>query len=350
MVTLVTGATGFVGSAVVRQLLARGAPVRVIKRAGSGLANLKGLRVEVVTADLRDRGSLKSALKDVTALYHVAADYRLWVRDPEEIYATNVDGTRDLMVAAGEAGVGRIVYTSSVATLGIDPSGKPADEDTPATLDDMIGHYKRSKFLAERAVLDLAAEGLPVVIVNPSTPVGPRDVKPTPTGRMILEAALGRMPAYIQTGLNFVHVDDVARGHLQAFDAGRVGERYILGGEDLALSEMLAEVAALTGRKAPRLCLPRRAIYPIAAMAEGFARLSRGSEPFVTIDGLRLAKKFMYFTSGKAQRELGYSFRPAREAFRDAIVAFGIPLALQPVHRLRARAALPLSAPERAHH
>lgn len=329
MVTLVTGATGFVGSAVVRQLLRRGEEVRILRRARSDVANLRGLDVEPAIGDLTDRTSLKMALRGASALYHIAADYRLWVRNSEELYATNVAGTRDLLAFAGDMGVKRIVYTSSVATLGIDPSGAPADEDTPVSFDDMIGHYKRSKFLAERIAIDLAAAGLPIVIVNPSTPIGPRDVKPTPTGRMILEAALGRMPAFVQTGLNFVHVDDVARGHLQAFDRGRIGQRYILGGENLTLSEMLGQIASVTGRPAPRICIPRQAVYPIAAIAEACAQIFNGREPFVTIDGLRLARKFMYFSSAKAERELGYCHRPIGEAFQDAVVAFGIPTVRQ---------------------
>ncbi len=226
MTTLITGATGFVGSAVLRCLLNAGHAVRVLARPGSLQRNIEGLNIEVVAGDLRDPATLKQAVAGAHALFHVAADYRLWAPNPQEIYESNVSGTRNLLLAAAEAGVGRIVYTSSVATLGINADGSPANEETPATFTDMIGHYKRSKFLAEAEVRRLAAEeGLPVVIVNPSAPVGPRDVKPTPTGRTVLDAARGRMPAYVDTGLNVVHVDDVAQGHLAAFHRGRTGER-----------------------------------------------------------------------------------------------------------------------------
>lgn len=326
MTTLVTGATGFVGSAVLRKLLERGERVRVLKRLSSDIANLRGLPVEIQIGDLTDRSSLKRSLKDVDALYHVAADYRLWAPDPAQLYATNVEGTRTLMELAGDAGVGRIVYTSSVATLGLKAPAGAAAEDEPVALSDMVGHYKRSKFLAEDAVRTMAAQGLPVVIVNPSTPVGPRDLRPTPTGCMILRAARGKMPAYVQTGLNIVHVDDIAEGHLLAFDKGRVGERYILGGENLTLREILVQIAGLTGVPAPRLRLPHRAVYPLAAMAEGLARVTHAGEPFVTLDGVRLSQKYMFFTSAKAECELGYRFRPAIEAFEDAIRFFGLPL------------------------
>jgi dihydroflavonol-4-reductase len=236
------------------------------------------------------------------------------------MYRTNVDGTRALLLAAAEAGVGRIVYTSSVATLGRWADGRPANETTPAVLDDMIGHYKRSKYLAEEMVRELTSQqGLPVVIVNPSAPIGPRDSRPTPTGRMVLEAARGRMPAYVDTGLNLVHVDDVAAGHLLAFEHGKIGERYILGGENLPLGEILAVIARLAGRRPPRVRLPAAALLPIAVLAEAIARFRRSGEPLVTTDGVRLARKRMYFTSAKAERALGYSARPAEAALRDAI-------------------------------
>ena len=318
--TLVTGATGFVGSAVLRALLRRGEPVRVLVRPSSSLRLLEGLPVEVVVGDLADPAGCRGALRGCDALFHVAADYRLWVPQPEAMYRTNVDGTRELLLAAAEAGVSRIVYTSSVATLGLRADHLPSDETTPATLADMIGHYKRSKFLAEKAVRELIAEGgLPVVIVNPSAPVGPADVRPTPTGRVLLEAARGRIPAYVDTGLNLVHVDDVAEGHLRAFERGRVGERYILGGENLPLGEMLALIAHLVGRRPPRLRLPSSALLPVAVVAEAIARMGIGGEPLVTADGVRMARKPMYFTSAKAERELGYRSRPAVEGLRDAI-------------------------------
>ncbi len=323
MTTLVTGATGFIGSAVLRKLLEAGATVRALVRPESDRRNIEGLPVETVEGDLGDRASLERAVKGCTALYHAAADYRLWVRKPDELYKTNVEGTRNMMSAAGEAGVKRVVYTSSVAVLGLNADGSPADEDTPATVDDMIGHYKRSKFLAEKEVRRMVAEdGLSAVIVNPSSPVGPRDIKPTPTGRMVVEAAAGRMPAYVDTGLNLVHVDDVAEGHLLAFERGRVGERYILGAENLALRDILTEIAALTGRRPPRVRLPRNLILPVAVIAEGWARITGGGEPMVTVDGVRMARKKMYFSCEKAMRELSYAPRPAAEGLSDAVAWF----------------------------
>jgi len=323
MTTLVTGATGFVGAAVVRRLLARGTAVRVLAREASDRRNIAGLEVETVAGDLRDRASLEKASRGCVALYHVAADYRLWVREPEAIYRVNVEGSRDLLRAAAEAGVARMVYTSSVATLGLKRDGTPADETTPVAMGDMIGHYKRSKFLAEQAVRHLIAEeGLPVVIVNPSTPIGPRDVKPTPTGRMIVEAAAGRMPAFVDTGLNVVHVEDVAEGHLLAFERGRVGERYVLGGRDMTLAEILTVIASLVGRRPPRVRIPHDLILPLAHAAEAWARLRRKGEPFVTVDGVRMARKRMFFSSTKAESELGYTARPAEHALEDAVAWF----------------------------
>jgi dihydroflavonol-4-reductase len=320
MTVLVTGASGFVGSAVVRQLLARGERVRVLVRPASDRRNVSGLAVEIVEGDLRQASSLAAACAGCSALYHVAADYRLWTRDPRELYASNVEGTRNLMRAALGAGIPRIVYTSSVATLGLHGDGSPASEDSPVGLANMIGHYKRSKFLAERAVDELVArEGLPAVIVNPSTPIGPHDVKPTPTGRMIRDAAAGRIPAYVDTGLNLVHVEDVARGHLLAFERGQVGRRYILGGEDMALRDILAAIARHAGRRPPRVRLPRSALYPVALVAETWAWATRGDEPQVTLDGLRMSRKKMFFDSGRARRELGYTARPALEAIADAV-------------------------------
>ena len=320
MTTLVTGATGFVGSAVVRALVSRGEPVRAMVRQSSSLRLLEELPVEIVTGDLEEPASCRAALEGCDALFHVAADYRLWVPQPDAMYRTNVQGTRHLLSAAADASVRRIVYTSSVATLGLRPDRLPADETTPATLAGMVGHYKRSKFLAEQAVRELIAEtGLPVVIVNPAAPVGQGDARPTPTGRMVLEAARGRIPAYVDTGLNLVHVEDVAKGHLLAFEHGRVGERYILGGENLPLRQMLALIADLMGRTPPRLRLPAGAVLPVALIAEAIARIGRGREPLVTTDGVRMARKPMYFTSAKAERELRYRSRPAIEGLRDAI-------------------------------
>ncbi|MCZ6887579.1 MAG: NAD-dependent epimerase/dehydratase family protein [Gammaproteobacteria bacterium] len=323
MTTLVTGATGFLGSAVVRLLLDAGHAVRVLTRPDSDRFNIEGLALEVCLGDLRDPASLAGACRGCDALYHVAADYRLWVRDPQVLYHSNVDGTRSIMRAALEAGVKRIVYTSSVATLGLKRDDSPANEDTPVSLDDMIGHYKRSKFLAEAVVDELVSSAsLPAVIVNPSTPIGPRDIKPTPTGRIVRDAALGRIPAYVDTGLNIAHVDDVARGHLLAFEKGVVGRRYILGGDDLSLREILEIVAECCGRRKPMVRLPRLAVYPIAWISELWARITDGPEPQATIDGLRMAAKKMYFESVRAENELGYTARPGRTAIEDALAWF----------------------------
>jgi dihydroflavonol-4-reductase len=316
---LVTGASGFVGSAVARAAIERGFTVRVLVRATSPRKNLEALDAEVVIGDMRDEASMRAALKGVRYLFHVAADYRLWAPDPDEIERANLEGTEATMRAALACGVERIVYTSSVATLKVTREGRIADETAPLRADEAIGVYKRSKVLAERAVERMiAAERLPAVIVNPSTPIGPRDVRPTPTGRIIVEAALGKIPAFVDTGLNLVHVDDVAAGHLLALEHGRIGERYILGGENLPLQQMLADIAARTGRKPPTISLPRWPLYPLAFGAECVAKLTR-REPFVTIDGLKMAKNKMYFTSAKAERELGYRARPYREGLYDAL-------------------------------
>lgn len=324
MIALVTGVTGFVGSAVLRQLIDHGWRTRALVRPNSDRRNLDGLDVDLVEGDLRDPQSITRAIDGCEALFHVAADYRLWVPDPESIYKVNVDGTKSLMEAALAAGVSRIVYTSSVATLGLKGDGSPADEDTPSGFDDMIGHYKRSKFLAEAMVRDMVRDrDLPAVIVNPSTPVGPRDIRPTPTGRMIVEAASGRIPAFVQTGLNIVHVDDVAAGHLCAYDRGVIGERYILGGENLSLEDILGRIAAICGRRAPHIKLPHNLILPVAHVAEAWARLSGGPEPLVTVDGVRLAKKWMFFTSAKAERELRYEPSSTETALIDAVEWFG---------------------------
>jgi len=316
---LVTGATGFVGSAIVRRLLDNGETVRVLARPESDRRNLDGLAIDVTEGDLLKPETLVDAVAGCEGLFHVAADYRLWTRDPDAMFRANVEGTRQILVAAGNAGVKRIVYTSSVATLGIVPGGV-ADEDTPVTYDDMIGVYKQSKFRAEEAAKQVIAElSLPAVIVNPSTPIGPRDIKPTPTGRMVVEAAAGRMPAYVDTGLNIVHVDDVADGHLLAYEKGRIGERYVLGGENLELGDILSRIAEICGRKPPSMRIPHGLIMPIAHVAEWWTRLTGGSEPFVTVDGVKMAKKKMFFSSAKAETELGYAARPAGEALRDAV-------------------------------
>ncbi len=322
MTVLITGATGFVGSAVLRHLVAAGHRVRALVRRDSDRRNIEGVPVEIAIGDLAEPASLEPAVAGCSGVFHVAADYRLWAPDPDGMYRTNVAGTTSLLRAAAAAGVTRMVYTSSVATLGHTADGSPADEGTPATIDDMIGPYKRSKFMAEAEVRRLVDEdGLPVVIVNPSTPIGPRDIKPTPTGRMVVEAAAGRMPAFVDTGLNVVHVDDVAAGHLAAFERGAVGERYVLGGEDMTLRDILGEIAAITGRRPPRVRLPHGLVLPIAYLAEAWARW-RGGEPFATVDGIRMARARMFFSSQKARDALGYRPRPAVEALADAVEWF----------------------------
>lgn len=323
MTILVTGATGFVGSAVVRKLLDREEKIVVLCRPNSNRGNLLGLPLEIREGDLSDKASLEQACQGCQGLFHIAADYRLWTRFPNELYANNVDGTRNLMLAALAAGVTRIVYTSSVATLGVFSDGTVSDEQTPVSLSDMIGHYKRSKFLAEQAVDELVkSHDLPAVIVNPSTPIGPRDIKPTPTGRIIYDAAREKIPAFVDTGLNVAHVDDVATGHLLAFDRGELGRRYILGGDDLSLQEILRIVAEYCDHNPPKIKLARQLVYPIALLSEWWAYLSNGPEPRATRDGLRMSKKKMYFSSARAAQELGYSWRPAVEAIHDAIAWF----------------------------
>ena len=323
MTTLVTGANGFVGAAVVRHLLQEGEAVRVLVRRGSDRRNLAEVDVQVCEGDLRDRASLTSAMAGCGAVFHVAADYRLWVPKPAPMYAINVDGSVNVLECAAAAGVEVLVYTSSVAVLGINSDRTPADESTPVTEADMIGHYKRSKFLAEAAVRRRATElGFPVVTVNPSTPIGPRDVRPTPTGKIIVDAANGKIPAYVDTGLNVVHVDDVAAGHLLARDRGVAGERYVLGGDDMSLQQILTDVAERTGGPPPRIRLPRSVVYPVAVAGEILGRVS-GREPPVTLDGLRMSKKFMYFTSAKAASALGYRWRAPTEAIGDALRWFG---------------------------
>jgi dihydroflavonol-4-reductase len=324
MKALVTGANGFLGSAVVRALLADGAAVRAFARAGSDRRNLEGLDVELAVGDLTDRDSLRRAAAGCDSVFHVAADYRLWVADPDPMYRANVDGSVNVLEAAAAAGATRMVYTSSVAVLGLNKDRAPADEETPVTVDDMVGHYKRSKFLAEAAVLKRATElTFPVVTVNPSTPIGPRDIKPTPTGRILLDAAAGRMPAFVDTGLNLVHVDDVAQGHLAAFKIGVSGQRYILGGDDFTLQQILKLVAEHVGRRASTIRLPHWSVYPLAVGAEAVAMLTK-REPRVTLDGVRMSKKHMYFSSRKAQRELKYRWRDPRLAVAAAVDWFRV--------------------------
>jgi len=314
---LVTGASGFVGAAVARKALARGYRVKVLMRATASHANIDGLDVEAVTGDMRDAASMTAAMRGARYLFHVAADYRLWARDASEIARNNVEGARATMSAALRAGIERVVYTSSVAALK-PGNGNAVDETSRHTPQSVIGAYKLSKLLAEREVERMIAEeSLPAVIVAPSTPIGARDIKPTPTGRIIVEAATGRMPAFVDTGLNLVHVDDVAEGHFLALERGRVGENYILGGTDVTLAQMLADIAALAGRRAPTVKLPRGPLFPLAFAAEAIARVT-GKEPFLTADALRMSRYQMYFSSAKAMRELGYAARPYQEGLKDA--------------------------------
>lgn len=319
---LLTGATGFVGSAVARVLAARGHKLRLLVRPTSDRRNLAGIEAELALGDLTDPGSLARAVTGCRYVFHVAADYRFWVPDPDAMLRANVDGTIAMMRAAQAAGVERIVHCSSVAALGVRDDGIPADETTPTNEADFVGIYKRSKFLAERAVLDLVRqEGLPVVVVNPAAPVGPRDIKPTPTGKMIRDAAAGRVPAYIDTGLNMVHVDDVAEGHVLALEKGRIGERYVLGGENLLLKDILALVADVVGRRPPRIEIPEALVWPAAWLMEGMARLT-GIPPMMTRDHIKMARHKMFYSSDKAKRELGYAPRPLRSAVEDAVAWF----------------------------
>lgn len=308
MTVLVTGASGFLGSHVARQLAGRGERVRALVRSSSSRQRLENLPVECVAGDLRDRASLRRVLCGVRRVFHVAADYRLWARDPRPIYESNVVGTRNVLEAAAEAGVERIVYTSSVATIAVHRPGRLPDEDTEARLEEMIGDYKRSKFLAEQEAMEAARRGLPVVVVNPTTPVGPGDWKPTPTGRIILDFLNGRMPAYVDTGLNLVAVEDAAAGHLLAAERGQIGRRYILGGQNLTLKEILEALARITGRPAPRLRMPHAVALAAAHVETLLARL-RGREPRIPVDGVRMARHRMFVDASRAARELG--FRPA---------------------------------------
>ncbi len=314
---LVTGVSGFVGAAVARAFARHGYRVRGLVRASSPRGNVLDFPGDIVTGDMRDATSIADALTGMDGLAHVAADYRLWAPDQEEIVRNNRTGTRIMMEVALDAGLRRIVYTSSVATL-----TPGTDENHPLTEATAVGAYKRSKLVAERLVEAMVAErGLPAVIVNPSTPIGPGDVKPTPTGRILVEAASGRMPAFVDTGLNLVHVDDVAEGHVAAYERGQPGRRYILGGQDVSLQTMLADIAGMTGRKAPTIALPRGPLMPLAWGAELFGRLT-GREPFLTRDALRMSRYLMYFSSARAETELGYHARPYGEAIADALEWF----------------------------
>lgn len=318
MTTLVTGATGFVGSHVARQLVSQGHRVRALVRRTSNFKVLDGLAVERSEGDLRDAASLDRAMQGVRWVFHVAADYRLWSRRSEEIYESNVGGTRRLLEAAERTGVEKVVYTSTVATIVVPRGGELPDEATRASLDEMIGHYKRSKFLAEQEALSAAARGVPVVIVNPTAPVGPGDWKPTPTGRIVVDFLKGRMPAYVDTGLNVVPVEDVAAGHLLAAEKGRIGERYILGGQNMTLKEILDALSKISGRPAPRFKMPHAVALAAGYADQWIARLT-GREPAIPVEGVKMSRHRMFVSSDKAAREFGYSVRSVEAALERAV-------------------------------
>ncbi|HZR55952.1 MAG TPA: hopanoid-associated sugar epimerase [Terriglobales bacterium] len=319
MKAFITGATGFVGIHVARALEAQGADLRVLVRPSSDLKNLQDLKAERVTGDLRDPASLERAISGCEVVFHVAADYRLWIRDPEEMYRSNVEGTRSILKAARKNGVRRVVYTSSVATMGFTSNGHPADENSPVSLDNMIGHYKRSKFMAEKVAMAAGQNGMDVVVVNPTTPVGDKDIKPTPTGRIILDFLKKKFPAYVDTGLNLVDVTECARGHVAALEKGRSGERYILGGENLTLKQILDKLAAITGLPSPTIKVPYAVALATGVVDELVTGRLLGREPRATIDAVRMGRKKMFVTSGKSERELGWKVLPVESALRRAV-------------------------------
>jgi dihydroflavonol-4-reductase len=321
-VTVVTGGTGFVGAVVVRRLVSAGHRVRVLARPGNPRQLLAGLPVEIAEGDLGDTASLARCLRGCRLLFHVAAMYTLWAKDRRLFYEVNVEGTRRLLRGAAEAGVGRVVYTSTVGVLGIPRDGSPGTEDTPVSLADMAGDYKRSKFLAEEVARGYAGQGLPVVIVNPSAPIGPGDIKPTPTGRLVVDFLRGKMWACLDTGLNLVDVEDVAAGHLLAAERGRVGERYVLGGRNLALREIFGILGRIAGMRPPRLTLSAAAVLPIAHLSEWIADHLTGQPPLVAVDAVRMARKRMFFDPGKAVRELGMPQSPVENALARAVEWF----------------------------
>lgn len=319
MRAFVTGATGFVGSHVARALAQQGANLRLLVRSSSRTDNIADLRAEVEMGDLREPESLKNAMRGCEYVFHVAADYRLWVRDPEQMYRANVEGTRAVIQAAQECGVRRVIYCSSVATMGFTETGQIVDEDTPVSLGDMIGHYKRSKFMAEQIALEAGRKGANVVVVNPTTPIGEQDIKPTPTGRIIVDFLKRKFPAYVDTGLNLADVREVARGHLLAMEKARPGERYILGGENLTLKQILDKLSALTGLPSPTMKVPHAVAMGFAALDQFFTGMVLGKEPRATIDAVKMGRKMMFASSARAELELGYRTLPVEDALRRAV-------------------------------
>lgn len=322
MKAFITGATGFLGSHVARVLAEQGADLRLLVRPTSNLKNLEGLKAETATGDLRDPASLEKAMSGCEVVFHVAADYRLWVRDPAEMYRSNVEGTRSILEAARKNGVRCVVYTSSVATIGFTGNGRPADEDSPVSLADMIGHYKRSKFMAEQIAMEAGRSGMRVVTVNPTTPVGEQDVKPTPTGRIVVDFLKGKFPAYVDTGLNLVDVRECARGHVAALEKGKTAERYILGGEDLTLKQILDKLGMIAGLPSPKVKLPYFVAYAAGLVDETVSGRLMGREPRATVETVRMGKKKMWASSDKAERELGWKPVPADDALRRAVEWF----------------------------
>jgi dihydroflavonol-4-reductase len=322
MKVFLTGATGFVGSHVARALAEQGAQLRLLVRKTSRLENLEGINGEMVTGDLTQPESLRSGVAGCDAVMHVAADYRLWVRDPQAMYASNVDGTRELLRIASEEQVRRVVYTSSVATMGFRSDGTIIDERTPVSLKDMVGHYKRSKFMAEQVAIEAAKRGQQVMILNPTTPIGPNDLKPTPTGRIVVDFLNGKFPAYVDTGLNLVDVDEVARTHVSALEMGTPGERYILGGENLTLKQILDKMSAITGLPSPKWKVPNAVAMAFAFFDETITGKILGKEPRATVEAVRMGKKKMFASSAKAERELGFKVVPVYQALRSAIEWF----------------------------
>ncbi len=322
MKAFVTGATGFLGSHIARVLADQGADLRLLVRPTSNLKNLEGLKAETATGDLRDATSLAKAISCCDTVFHVAADYRLWVRAPDEMYRSNVEGTRAILDAARRSGVRRVVYTSSVATMGFTSNGSPADEDSPVALADMIGHYKRSKFMAEQVALEAGRSGLHVVTVNPTTPVGEQDIKPTPTGRIVVDFLQRKFPAYVETGLNLVDVRECARGHVSALERGKSGERYILGGENLTLKQILDKLGRITGLPSPKVKLPYVFAFAAGVVDEAITGRMLKREPRVTVDTVRMGKKKMFASSDKAERELGWKIVPVDAALRRAVEWF----------------------------